>query len=170
MTVHHRGGRGARIRRFVGQKVEERASQRVDVDPVIECRTLDLLGCGVMQRRDEHPRPGQLMCFVQRLRGAEIGQQDPFGITSGQQDVGGLHIAMQNSGPVCMVECVPGLGHDAHRPRDFQSAGREGFPRIDAGNVLHRDPQPATLPAAVMDRHDVGVLEFRGVVGLRLEA
>ena len=108
------------------------------------------------------------------LRDPEVGEVDaigPAGLGRGaEQDVGRLHVAVQQTVAVCVVQCGGDPGDRMQRAlrRERAAAAQRGG-RVLARHVLHVDPELAVGLAAVVDRHHVVVVEACGEVGLALE-
>ena len=114
---------------------------------------LRLLRRQVAGRSEDRPRlreRGQ----ADRARNAEVRHVDATAPV--QQEIGGLHVAMDDARRVRGIECPGRLLEPAERTR-----GRAG-PACDlrveraAGEVLHDDDRPAGVLGDVVDRDDVG--------------
>ncbi len=105
-----------------------------------------------------------------RGRDPEVGEQHPFlaGV-AGEQDIGGLHITVQDVHPVRIVQCRSGFRDDL-RGSDRRQGPRIHRRRIDPVDVLHGDPQLFVLVAAVEHRDDVRVIQLCHEIRLPLEA
>ena len=116
--------------------------------------------------------PPVAVCWVSELIGAgqaEVGDLDPAVV--GEQDVLGLHVAVQDAG------VVGGREGGEHRLDHRQRLGRrhrrflaDQVAHGQAGDVLHHQEERAVVVAGVEDGDHVVVREPGGGAGLALEA
>ena len=104
--------------RMSRKKLKEQAGEGVQIGRLRHWSTLSLLGSHVFRRAQN--RPGGRV--VDRSRSAErdpeIGKRDAVPVAN--NDVGGLHIAMDNSSSMGIVQCGAHLFGDTERPGSRQ--------------------------------------------------
>ncbi len=163
MGVHHRHLGLALERRPAGEALVEHAAERVDVGATVERQPLDLLGRSVLDGAYEDACP----CEVggrRLLRDAEVGEVHVLG-GLGDQDVGRLHVAVDQVPVVSGVERACDLLDHVERAADAQpSVPLEQRAKVGAVDVSHGDVQQPVGVAAVdlsrvVDRDDVGMVE-----------
>ena len=141
------------------------------------------------QRIDVGRRPAGLP--VEALRGdvaqrAEnvVGGGDPADVSGGRhpqvaelhdavvadQDVGGLHVAVDHPAEMRVVEAAGDLPQDPDRLVRLHGPGRDQPRERLAGHVLHHDQHPVRPGERVVDGDDVRMVERRPELGLALEA
>ena len=177
LQVRRHGGerRTLRERHAAGQQLVQHAAQGVDVDPVVQRPGLDLFGRSVGEGGQQVAGAGEVLHLVGRLGDAEVGQQHVLRLAGvvgrGQQDVGRFHVPVQQPGPVREIQAGADLADDVHDPvRGHRAvAGTGGHRGVDAGDVLHGDPQLPVDRAAVVHGDDVAVDQPGREVGLPLE-
>jgi hypothetical protein len=156
-------------RHLARERVEEQAPKRVDVGARIDALAADLLGRDVVQRADPVSGLGGARDRQRVLGEPKVRQVDV--VLGGQQDVGGLDVAVDEAGAVRRVERRPDLADDPRRTLGRKPAlAAHQAADVVAGDVAHRDVRDAVLLARVIDRDDVGVVDRRGDLRLAHEA
>ncbi len=86
-----------------------------------------------------------------------------------QQDIGRLQVAMQDAALMGMVDGLGNDGDDAGRRAGI--GGKIGEPLVEAAarDQLHAEEMPPLVPADLVDRHNVRVVELRDGLGLILK-
>ena len=110
----HRDRVGMPIRRCTGEQVKCGGGQGVLVGAAIDVRSDQLLGRGVGNGPDGDVGLGNSADLGELASYSEIRQQDPLFVLlgMGEQDVGGFHIAVQQSAGVGVVERARDSGDD----------------------------------------------------------
>ena len=111
---------------------------------------------------------------VSPARNPEVGQQDSLaiGLRVGEQDVGGLDVAVQQ---IALVRIVERIGHRRDDLGDLVRGHAVGIPlaeqpaRVRAVDVVHRDPELAVELAAIVHADDVRAPQRCRDVGLPIE-
>ena len=168
MRVQHRHLRGPVERRLAGERLVEHATERVDVGARVHLPALDLLGRAVLDRPDEGAGPRQ-PGRRELLDRTEVGEVSA--VARADEDVRGLHVAVDEPACVRRVERGCDLAHNRERPPHGQRA-LVGDQRLQVGalDAGHRDPEQAVVLARVVDRDDVRVVERGREPGLAQEA
>jgi hypothetical protein len=135
---------------------------------------------GGAERHATHRQPGVValiagqrharqIALIEWPRDAEIGQQQAaIGM---QQQVGGFHVAVNDAMLVGVVERAGDLVDVGQRLRDGERAlPRQQLGERAIGQVGHDEIGEVVLLAKLIDRHDVGMVERGGRVGLAPEA
>jgi hypothetical protein len=87
------------------------------------------------------------------------------------EDVRGLHVSVDQATAVCRVQGRSDRTEECDRPVGVDRAlPREQGPKVRAADVAHRDEELPLGLARLVHRHDVGVLQTRGELGLPHEA
>ena len=145
----------ALVRGVAGQGAKQRRAKRVDVGRNGRCGTLQYFGCGECRRTGDHSRRG--LEAPGDPRDTEVGQL--WFAVIGQQDVRGLHVAMQRANAVRGVECARQLDANAQCLAPIQRSvpADQRLERI-LGVVRHHDERPAGRRRTDLeDLHDVRV-------------
>ncbi len=120
-------------------------------------------GRDVGRRADQHPRCGQGRA-VGRLGDPEVGEDDPAVGT--EQDVGRLHIAVQDAGLVRSGERGQHAQSDPGRLAGGQGPfRRDRITERAVGYEFHHQARPAVFLEEVVDAHDVRMPEPCGHLG-----
>ncbi len=94
-----------------------------------------------------------------------------FGVSAiGDEDVGGLDVAMDDAFRVSGIEGVGDFDGEGENFGGLHGATRDAMFQRHAFEVFHGDEGLAVLLANVVDRTDVGVVERGGGLGFALEA
>ena len=154
-------------RRRAREALVENAGERVDVGATVDRAALDLLRRGVLGRPDEAAgarRPVR----PELLRDAEVGEEDA--IVVADEDVRGLHVAMDEPAYVGRVERRAHLRGDAERcPERKAPLGCQQRLQVDPVHAGHGDVEEVALLAGVVDRDDARVVERGGELRLAQE-
>jgi hypothetical protein len=105
----------------------------------------------------------------------EVGQQDPSFTVFwlGEQDVGGLDIAMQKTPLMGIVECHRHRGDDGthitcwHPGRALVFHQLRGVGALD---IVHRNPELAVELAAIVHRDNIRMPQRRGEIGFAVKS
>ncbi len=148
-----------------GQELERDAGQRVPVAGGRGRLAARLLRRHVAGRAEHGPGEGQGV-VPGRAGDAEVGDADR--VVVGDEQVGGLHVAMDDPAGVRAVECRRRLLEPAQRLLGVDAAGAQPVGDRPAGDVLHHDERQVVprLPHVVDHDHVRLAREARG--GLRL--
>ena len=149
------------------QEVIGGGGQRVLVGTAIELFAGQLFWCGVGDGAHRESGGGQRADIGETARDPEVGQQNSL-LVAGDHDIGRLDVTVQQT---AVMRVVKGAGHSGddlddltcgHAVREFVV---QQVRRIQAVNVIHRDPQLAVVVAAVVDADDVWVPQRRREIG-----
>ncbi len=160
-------------RRLSREKLVEHAGKAVLVGPGIDGFTLGLLGTHVEGSPHAQSRTGQTSVGggVRGPRDTEVRHQ---GVALGEQDVLGLHVAMNQVATVGVVERFAGLPHQADSLGDGERAlAGEPLAQGLALHVRHDVERPGRRfagGAGVEQREDMGVLKRGQNLDLAQEA
>lgn len=174
VLTDHRDRVGMPKRWRTGQQMESRCGQSVLVGPPVDRSTGELLGRGVGHGSHRDIRFGDAAHVPQVARDTEVRQQDSaFPVFRvGEQDVGGLDVAVQQATVVRVVQRTRDRLHDGTHFVDRHALGvalLDQPRRIGALDIVHRDPQMPVEGAAVVDADDVGMPQRRREIGLPIE-
>jgi hypothetical protein len=86
--------------------------------------------------------------------------------TLGDEDVGWLDVAMHNPGSMGRVQRVGNFGSQGQQDFGFQRPSRDSILKCQAIEKLHGDKRLVLVPANLIDRADVGMIEGRSGAGL----
>ena len=150
-------------RRRAGQALEEEAAERVHVCASVDALAPDLLGRHVVDRA----HPLRLLHWRVGLRDAfgqpEVCEVDVVGTLmarlGGDQDVRGLHIAVDEASGVRCVERACDLRHEREGLRRSERSPLEEDLHVLALDEAHRDEDPPVRLTGLIDRDDVRVVE-----------
>jgi hypothetical protein len=127
------------------------------------------IGGGRRQRRGKHRAADS---GLRRFRQPEVEQlRDwrPGRARAREEDVGGFEIAMDDAGPVRLVERVSDLDRDPQRVVDVERAKFQTSLERFALQELHDQERPAVLVPDVVERADVGMIQLRDRPRLAVE-
>jgi hypothetical protein len=160
------GGVGHR-RHGAGHGLREHDRERVQVGAAVEGRAGGLLGRRVARRADHRTRRLRPARFRQRPCQAEVG--DAHDAVLVEQEVGGLDVAVDEAAGVRVLERGRDLAPDVGRLR--RRAAGTGVEEAAQAAPLEQleDHERDLVVAPVVDRHDVGVVQGRGDLGLGAE-
>ena len=166
---------GVLKRRSTGQQLKSGRRQCILVGAAVDPVAHELFGRGVRNGSHGHVGSGQIVRVTDAPGDPEVRQHDSLigGSGVGQQDVGGLDVAVEQSSIVGVVECVGDGRDDPHhvfRRHSVRVALRQEPVRVGAVDVVHRDPELAVDIAAVVHLDDVLVPQRGRDVGLPVEA
>ena len=152
----------ALVRDVSGERVEHHAAERIDVGAGVDLLSPDLLGRHVVGRSDEVARLREPSRRGRALRQAEVGE---VGVLSGvrvDEDVGGLHVAMDEAVVVRRVERRADLLDDRDRPGELQAAVADyQRAQVRALDPAHADEEEPFGLARLVDGEHVRVLDQR---------
>ena len=161
----------AHERRAPDERLEQHATEGVDVESLVERLGAELLGRHVGRGPEGGAGRGQtrLVGGLADVDDPEVGEVDE--VAGGQQDVRRLDVAVDDAGPVRRVERVGDLLDDADGPFRWQRAvGGEQGSQVAAPDQAHVDEHALLDHAEVVDRDDVRGVETGGDPGLAAEA
>ena len=165
---------GVLERRRTGEQMKSRGGQRILVRAAVDVGTRQLLGRRVGHRPHRDIGLGDTADVGEVARYAEVRQQDSaFPVLGvGEQDVGGLDVAVQQAAVVCVVERAgDGLQDGAHlmdrHPVPVALLDQSGG--IGPLDVVHGNPELTVEFAAIVDADDVRVPQRCRKVGLAVE-
>ena len=158
-----------------GEQLVGGGRQRILVCTAVDLGTGQLFGRGVRDGSDRHVGAGEVAVLAGSAGNTEVRQQNPLirGVGVGDQDVGGLDVAVQQALLVGVVERLGDPGGDPHHViggHSVRVALGEQRAGIGALDVVHGDPQLAVDVTAVMHFDDVRMPETGRDIGLTLEA
>ncbi len=153
---HGRGDVGvASERRVTAQRFVEEQAQGVDVGAGVGGSSVDLLRREIARGAHHGAGAGQVVA-PRRLGDAEVGDLDLTG--RWHQHVGGLHVAVDETGAVGGLEGVGHLLADADHLGDREAAALvDEMTQRGPVDQLHHDVGDAVVVAGVVGRDDVGV-------------
>ncbi len=171
VDLGHRGG--AVVGHVPRERLEQHATERVDVRGGVSPATLEPLRRGVVDRADERARACERIS-VGPPGDPEVGQIDVVivsVIAACDQDVCRFDVAVDETAPVGRGQCRGDRPQQLDRPPGGHSS-RVGQQRAQVGAryPAHDQVQRAVQLARLVDGDDVGVLDRRGQVRLALEA
>jgi hypothetical protein len=140
-------------------------AERVDIGAPVDRVAVDLFGAHVLGRADQVRGHGRRLADL--ARDAEIREQGP--VRSLHQDVGRLHVAVDDAAPMGEIEGGGDLaeyGHQVCPGLRLEHALAQGAP----GDVGSHHVEDVARMAEVEDRQDVRVLELGDRFGLAAEA
>ena len=147
-------------RHDAGEREEQQAAERVDVRAGVDALAADLLRRDIVERPDPVAGLGRAGHAQRVLGQPEVGQIDV--VLGGQEDIGGLDVAVHQTGRVGLVERRADLGHDPRRPLRVEVAlAPHQAAHVVAGDVAHRDVGDPALVTRVVDRDHVRVIDRR---------
>ena len=150
-------------RHLAGKAFVEHETERIEVCTTVEFVAAYLLGREVLGRTHHDVLAGEVLTGVGRehLGDTEIGEQ--YVVVRRDEDVCRLHIAMDDR----LFGIVRGVERTSHTRCDVQRLlGRQMFLLVEeiaqalAGHERHDHCLASVVLHAVVDRHDVGVLEL----------
>ena len=162
------GGRRAIEGWRAGEHLVEHDAEGVDVGATVERISGRLFGAHVLRRADDgaftrelRGRPG--LFLLRRLRGlgdTEVRHQDVAALV--QQDVVRLDVAVDDLVAVRVGERVGHLARNTRRVADVELLLRlEQLAQRRTVDAPHDDVEDLFVPADLVNRHDMGMLEAR---------
>jgi len=88
----------------------------------------------------------------------------------GNEDVGGLDVAVHNAAGMRGIECVGHFDGQVEQALQFERTSVERMLQGAAGQILHHDEQAAFMLANLMDGADVGMVQGGGSAAFAAEA
>jgi hypothetical protein len=157
------------VRLLAGEHLVDQHAGRVDVGAGVGMAVDDELGGEVGDGADQHAGARVLGLGVDGASQPEVGDLDPAVV--GQQDVLGLHVAVDHPGPVGGAQRGQHrLDHGQRPGRRHRCLGADQVAERDPGDVLHDQEQGAVVVALVEHRDHVVVGEPGGRLRLAPEA
>jgi hypothetical protein len=162
--------------RLAGEHLVEHAAERVHVRAGVQLAPDGLLRAHVHRRADHHTGAGQVRSHApSRARDAEVRHHGAA--VSGEQDVLGLHVAVNHPLIVGVLQPTRDLPRDPHGfPRHEAPLAPQAVAERLAVDPRHGEPEHRRVArsaggdlARVVHRDDVGVLETRGEQDLAQE-
>ena len=143
------------------QRLEQEASQCVDVGAAVDLVSTDLLRRHIIHR--SHQAPVSWLTIRSTLGQAEIGKVRVLAPSLlVEQNVRGLHIPVHEPRCVGRVESICNLDCDCNRACRLERAlAAQKLLQVRAIDVTHRDEQPSIRLSRLIDRDDVRVIEAR---------
>ena len=166
----------AHERRPPAEHLVEHDPEGVDVGAAVDRPAVDLLGRQVLGGADDRAGAGEVLGMGgvagdrlgRGLGDAEVGHLHPPVLA--QQDVGRLHVAVDDAGLVGVLEGPRHLGGDVDRlGRRQRPPLEERLPQGGAVDQLHDDEGQPVVEAGVEDADHVGVGQPGGGDGLAPE-
>ncbi len=150
----------------------EDAAECIDVDPAVHLLAADLLGRHVVDRADEAAVAGEAADRGHVPRQAEVADVRVLAVGPVRdQDVAGLHVAVDKPCRVRGVERLTRLAHDRHGALRIEAPfAAQQLAQVDAVDVRHRQVQHAAVLARGECPHHIRVVERRGHARLPEEA
>jgi hypothetical protein len=146
--------------RMSRKKLEEQAGEGVQIGRLRHWSTLSLLGSHVFRRAQNRPGGRVVDRSRSAARDPEIGKRDAVPVAN--NDVGGLHIAMDNSSSMGIVHCGAHLFGDTERPgRGQRAILTQHIIEGRSPEELHHDILCSLDFTDIMDGDDVGVMQQR---------
>ena len=141
--------------------------QGVLIGPTVERVTTQMLRSGVGRRTEKVPTTGTVSGRSPPGQ-PEISKVDVFPrrLLTGHQHVRGLHVQMDETTFVQRVQRIGDLLEQPHRTLWVHRLTTDPARQIRTVDKPHRDVQHSVEFAEVVDRHDVGVIDRRGVASL----
>ena len=145
-----------------GEQLEQHTRQGVLVAASVDRIPVDLLGRHVVDGADGHPGSGQPV-VTDLLGDAEVGQVTVrSSSTSAHQDVGRLHVPVNEPAGVRGVQRSRDLVDDLHRLRRLDASLPDDLRQIRAVDELHREVDATAFFPGMHDRDDVRVIQRGG--------
>ena len=170
MFERDRYRRLAGVRQLAGQHLIEHDAEAVEIGRFVHFVLLRLLRRDVVDAAHHQPRLGQRHRLLRDgARDAEVGELDD--VVFGDEDVGRLDIAMEQTLAVCVGEAACDLRRVVDRDRLGEAAvSRDDLGERRAVDQFHHDEVRIVLVADVEGVDDVGMRELCGRFGLLVEA
>ncbi len=174
MREDHRDVRLAPERRLAREAFVEHAAERVDVGASVDVVAGDLLGRDVVDRPHQVAVVADPGLVGDPLREAEVGEVGMVGAVGAgarvEQDVGRLHVPVDEAARVGRVERARHLGEDPDRLPRLEPAVPQPLLEVAALDVAHGDEEQLAGLTGFVDRDDVGVVDRGGELRLAQEA
>ena len=174
MLADYDSGIGVVEQRHAGEEMESRGGQGILIGPPVDLGPHQLFWRGVGDGPDRHGGRGQTGGVIEAPGDPEVGKQCAWlsRVEVRQQDVGGLHVAVQHEFLVRVVEGAGDLADQPHhvvRWHPVAISVLQQLPGVGAVDEVHRYPQLTVEFPAVVDPNDVGVEQPGHHVGFPLE-
>ena len=159
--------------RHAGEEMVKRAAQRINVHAmIVGAIRAGLLGCHVQRRADDHT--GEVLILTIGLCGdpareAQIGELNLSRFR--EQDVAGLHIAMNDTVAVSLGQTFRDAADTAQGTQFRQVAGVAD--QLQAGHaidIFHHQVEPTVALITIKDVHQGLVLDVGGEAALGEES
>ena len=149
----------AEERHAAGEALVQHERERVEVGAAVEAATADLLGRQVLGRAHHHVVAREVVVAGgETLGDAEVGEQ--HAAVGRDEDVAGLHVAVDEAGAVRLVERAGDGGADVDGELGAEPLlGVEQLAQALAVDELHHDGLAAVVHEHVVDGDDVRVAE-----------
>ena len=172
MPRQYRLRRIADERRAPRQQLVRQHADRIDVGPVIDVRVArHLLRRHVLRRPEEHAVARERQRSRRRRQGPRYPEVAHQRVTTGDQDVVGLDVAVDDALGVRIRERVADVPEDhedmIHR---YCTTMHEPMPQRMTRLVRHHVIQQLTSFARIVQRHDVRMTELRDDLDLPQES
>jgi hypothetical protein len=158
-------------RHVANQAFVQETRERIDVGATVDLIAADLLRGDVIDRSHDVPRIRNAPIRGARAE-SEVGEVAVLlPRTTGEEDVGGLHVPMHQPAFVRGVERARHLLDELECSRRYERAfGMQQRLQVGALDVAHRDVEQAVDLARLVDGDDVRVIEGGGELRLAQEA
>ncbi len=150
-----------------GERLPEQDPDRPHVAGRLGDAAAQPLGRDVRERAGDIPDRGQGLGIVE-LGQPEVQQPHRHALLLGEQDVGGLHVSVDDPAAVCMREPVQDLARRFHALRVRKLARAHGLAQRPAADVLVGDVDVTAVGTEAVRAQATLVAQPRGSLGLTL--
>ena len=152
-----------------GERLPEHHADGPDVGRAGGVVAREALGRDVRERAGDVALRGERLGFG-HAREAEVENPDGYAPAVGEQDIRGLDVPVQDSGPVCMGEAVADLRAGLDRGAIVELTGAERLPERATRHEFVRDVDVAGIPRERVGAEAARMAQLRGRLGFPLGA